>query len=76
MSVATVDRTLIDLRATVAMRSEDLRIATLHREQAGARHMSSANHAAYCRCVRWEDHCREQARQARAALIVALGGAL
>lgn len=60
---------LIDLRASAAMRREDLRIATKHREEAAARKMSPANRAAYERALAWEQNRREAAEAAGAALI-------
>ena len=60
---------LLDLRASAAMRREDLRIASKHREEAGARTMSPANKAAYERALRWEAACREAAEAAGGALI-------
>jgi len=65
----------LDLRATLAMRAEDLRIARKHRVEAGARVMSPANRAAYLGALRWEETCREREQAARGAVIRdSLGG--
>ena len=60
---------LIDLRAEVAKRVEDLRIATKHREEAGGRMMAAAEKLAYRRAVEWEDLCRTREQRARGILI-------
>lgn len=60
---------LIDLRATVAMRAEDTRIARQHEEQAAARNMTPANSAAYDLASAWTAACAERERVARVALI-------
>lgn len=60
---------LIDLRATAAMRQEDLRLATKHREEAGARVMSPESKRAYDGALTWETTCREAAEAARALVI-------
>jgi hypothetical protein len=62
-------RRMLDLRATLAMRAEDLRIARKHREEAAARTMSPANKAAYERACRWESCCAEREQAARGAVI-------
>ncbi len=66
---AVSDLTLLNLRAVRAMRLEDLRIATKHRETAAARVMSPDNAAAYVRALEWEDNCRQRATAAAAAVI-------
>jgi hypothetical protein len=62
---------MIDLKATAAMRAEDLRIATKHREESAARVMSPANRRCYEADLAWEQTCRERAEEARAAVIQA-----
>jgi hypothetical protein len=59
---------LTDLRARVAERDEDLRIARKHREEAAARTMSAENHRAYLSALRWEETCAENRRLAGCAL--------
>jgi hypothetical protein len=63
------DLALLNLKATVAMRDEDLRIATKHRVEAGARLASPGSERAYDGAVTWEDHCRREAENARARLL-------
>lgn len=66
----------LDLRATLAMRAEDHRIATKHMREAAARTMSAENRAAYERALRWALRCGERERDARAALLsLTIGGA-
>ena len=60
---------LLNLKATAAMRMEDLRIATKHRVEAGERLGSPVNNAAYERAVAWEDVCRRAADDARSRVI-------
>ena len=67
--------THLELRATLAMRAEDLRIAAKHRAEAGARPMTPANQHAYLGALRWENTCREREQAARGAVVrVSLGG--
>ena len=58
-----------DLRATLAMRVEDLRIARKHRAEAGARVMTAASVRAYNGAVEWEAECQRREQAARGALI-------
>jgi DnaJ-class molecular chaperone len=60
-----------NLKADVAERVEDLRIATKHRRQAAARPMTRANERAYQSALAWERTCSEREQQARARLIQA-----
>lgn len=62
---------LIELRATAAIRRENLRIATKHREEAGARKMSGPNKHAYEGALKWESTCRASAERASALLVEA-----
>lgn len=68
---ARTERNLIDLRAAVAERLEDRRIATKHMHEAAARTMTPENHAAWKRSVRWWNRCVERERVARRDLIAA-----
>ena len=61
--------TEIELRATLAMRAEDARIARKHRDEAAARPWSAANQRAYESARDWADHCGEREAEARGALI-------
>ena len=63
------DLTALNLRATLAMRVEDLRIARKHREEAAARPMTPANKGAYKRALAWEATCREREQEARGRVI-------
>lgn len=59
-----------ELRATVAMADEDLRIATKHRIEAAERPANGGpNEDAYKRALRWENHCREASQAAHGRLI-------
>lgn len=60
---------MVNLKATAAMRTEDLRIATKHREIAAARTMTPANRRAYESVLAWEQHCRAEAEAARSKVI-------
>ena len=62
---------ILELRATVAKTSEDLRIARKHEAEAAARTFSPANRRAYQSARGWTDVCAEADRQARVALIAA-----
>jgi hypothetical protein len=57
-----------ELRAIVAMRDEDLRIATKHRIEAAARIATESSTSAYRAALRWEATCREHRRLAGCAL--------
>lgn len=61
--------TMTWLRADVAMRQEDARIARKHMEEAAARPWTPENVAAYEGACAWLDTCRERLRVARVALI-------
>ena len=63
------DRELIDLRAEVAMRDEDYRIAKKHREEAAERIGTDENVRAYKRAERWARDCYDRACEARGRLI-------
>lgn len=63
---------LVDLRAEVARRAEDLRIARKHEAGAAARVGIEENVRAYQRAHRWTQRCAEAERQARSALIRAV----
>lgn len=63
------ENTLIELRATLAMRVEDHRIATKHRIEAAERVGTPANRLAYARALRWEADRAEAERVARVAVI-------
>ncbi len=65
----TTDRTLVDLRAEVAMRAADSRIAARHMAQAAERIMTPENRRAYLGAERWFHVCKEAERQARKRLI-------
>lgn len=65
-------QSLVNLKAQLAMKVEDLRIATKHREEAAARPMSPSNKAAYERACSWEDLCREREQNARGRVIQAV----
>lgn len=60
---------LTTLRAEVAMRDEDHRIAVKHTEEAAARPKTLENIRAYRRAVRWELRCLERAIVARNNLL-------
>lgn len=60
---------IVNLRAEVAMRAEDHRIARKHEDEAAARPATAENVRAYARAVRWSAHRAEQEREARARLI-------
>ena len=64
---------LIDLRATLAMRAEDTRIARKHRDEAAARTMSAENRRALDGASEWLETCLEAERVARSECIRALG---
>ena len=64
-----MDSNLISLRATLAMRMEDSRIARKHRDEAAARTMSPTNRRAYLRAEAWVARCAERERVARVAVI-------
>lgn len=68
-------RELIDLRATMAMRREDLRIARKHEQEAAARVGTSENVNAWKRAVRWTSKCAEAARLAQVAYQAAYSSA-
>lgn len=59
---------LTELRASLAMRVEDARIARKHEAEAAGRIGTPENVAAYNRARRWADTCREREQAARAAL--------
>ena len=61
--------TEIEIRAELAKRVEDLRIARKHREEAAARTSTAASIAAYQGACAWENICREREQAARAAVI-------
>lgn len=63
---------LVSLRATLAMRVEDLRIARKHEAEAAARTMSAANFGAWIRSADWLHDCAEREQEARAAVIRAV----
>lgn len=58
------NRQVIDARAAVAMRDEDLRIARKHEHEAAARIGTPENHRAYLAARRWTDACAEARRLA------------
>jgi hypothetical protein len=62
---------LIELRATVAMRSEDTQIARKHRDEAAARNRTPENVRALESQSLWLAVCSERERVARAACIAA-----
>ena len=64
-----VNTSLIDLRAEVAKRAEDLRIATKHRIEAAERIGIEENVSAYKRAMWWENKCRQAEQEARGRLI-------
>jgi hypothetical protein len=59
----------LTLRADLAKRVEDLRIATKHRVEAAARVMTPANKRAYERALAWEQDRREAEQAARGRVI-------
>lgn len=59
----------LNLRAELAMRLEDLRIARKHQEEAAARPYSTTNAAAFKRAVRWTNHCATREQEARGRVI-------
>lgn len=62
---------MITLRAEVAKREEDLRIARKHEHEAAERSYSFENQRAWIGAKNWTDECSWQLQQARAALIQA-----
>lgn len=62
---------LVNLRAEVAMRAEDLRIARKHRIETGARVMGEVSRAVYAGALAWEDTCSTREQAARGVLITA-----
>lgn len=60
---------LTQLRAEVAMRAEDTRIARKHADEAAARSDTDENVSAWKRAERWLRTCAERERQARVKLI-------
>lgn len=70
--MATATRTIIDLRATVAMRICASPGST--REEAGARTSTPPVVVAYQGALAWEATCAERARLARVELIAAQSG--
>jgi hypothetical protein len=69
--MSDVPVSLLDRKATLAMRAEDLRIARKHAEEAGARVMSPENRRAYLRCLDWQAVCLKREQQARGLVILA-----
>jgi hypothetical protein len=63
---------IVNLRATVAMREEDARIARKHRDEAAARPWSRENQRAYEGARDWANQCGEREAEARGRLIRAL----
>lgn len=61
--------TITELRAIVAMRQEDARIARKLRNEAAARVQSPEAIRSLAGAEDWYEHCAERERQARAALI-------
>jgi hypothetical protein len=59
----------LDLRATLAMRAEDTRIAYKHMVEAAERISTPANDRAYHGALAWWQTCRTREADARAAVI-------
>lgn len=62
------DATYTNLRAQVAMRQEDLRIARKHEQEAAARPATAPNRAAYEGAVRWMESRAAALRRAQEML--------
>lgn len=69
MPAPTTTTDFTALRADVAMRSEDTRIAHKHMVEAAARNASPENDAAYERALAWWHVCRIAEHDARGRLI-------